>query len=126
MKKGICILIAILAFSSCKKLVSNSNTDFIGYWLTKPNYYLTSIYIDANNKGEYFSEGDNSSVEDDVLIKGIVRCNHNKLKIGPFKKFNIDEAPHEIDTNSLSGNFGSPKPNWQMKLDGVLFYSRKN
>ncbi len=119
------ILLVMLTFCSCKKLVTRSNKDFIGYWTVRPFTYDNIVSIDEDNDAEYYSEGNSSSVEDDLSIKGKARCNGDKLKIGAWHKFHIDEAPHEIDTTSLNWIPGLSKPNWQMKLNGTVYYSKK-
>ena len=105
--------ILLLSFTSCKKIVTEVNPDFIGSWEGDGDGGYYSIIIEEDGYAEYYKF--NGITE--VNVNGKAKIKNDKLKI-LTKKFTITEFPTADPTA------GSPN-RYRMVLDDVTYWSWK-
>jgi len=102
------LAVTFIVAPSCKKKVHKTNEDYIGYWIGESNTSIYSLSIEDDSQGSY----EENSLGKTVTASGAVRLKKDKLKVGPFKKFEVELHPTE------DGSTGE----WWMILDGVPYY----
>lgn len=99
----------LLIVFSCKKKVTDVNTDFIGNWSGSDSEAGYTINIQPDSQASYLKmEGATQ-----VNVSGKARISGDKLKIFT-KRFHIDVLPEKVP-DSISAN------EYMMVLDGIEY-----
>jgi hypothetical protein len=102
--------LSVLVFTQCKKKVIKVDENYVGFWEGYEGTTAHILDIQKNSKGRYEKSG--AGVTE--TANGTVRLKDDKLKVGPFKKFEVRQHPvKKVDQNG--------QEYWEMNLDGVRF-----
>ena len=102
--------ILLLSFTSCKKKVTEVNTDYIGHWEGEDSDGYYTLSIEEDSHAEYYKW--NGIAE--LNINGKAKIKNDKLKI-LTKKFTITQEPTLV--TQLDGT-----TEYIMILDDIEFY----
>ncbi len=102
------LLVVAMIASGCKKKVTSVNEDWVGLWEGHDGSTTYRLKVEEDSDGWY--EEANGVTE---TTNGTVRIKGDLLKVGPFKKLNINQHPTKKTTPA-------GYVYWQIELEGVV------
>ena len=121
----IIFLVVIISYSSCRKKVTNYQSDLVGVWTATFNDKDYTVTIVEDGKSTYYEDWDTAYVETTGIAKIAVKKNENDILVIGKKDLTIDEDEGIDSDIKYPTDVIGVDPHYQLVLDGILYRKEK-